>query len=258
MNKNATTLILALMLASPALGYTIYLKDGSTIISPTKYTIDGTRALITLPGGTKTFIDLAEIDIPRTDRENLTNYGDAKVVGPDGTITTMVPDTPPPPEKPTLQDLVAQRRAAAPPEQVRRPVTENTTPLVRTPSGAIDLTRIPSSPFHDLELAAEVARFFQGNNIEGISLYQGSERNRLLIEVTAGSEASVFSALKTAANAMVRVSETRGAALAALEVSMVNQRRQRAGQFTLTPEISKELAAGSVEVSDFFVRYVEF
>lgn len=260
MRTTTRALALMLALASPAMGYTIYLKDGSTIISATKYEIDGERALITLPGGTKTFLRLAEIDIPRTDRENLVDYGDAKVVGEDGSVTTMTNDVPPPPKKPTLQDLVAQQRAVAPPppEPHRRAEVQNTGPLPRTLSGSVDFSKLPGSPFHDLELAGEVARFFAGRNIEGISLYQGTENDRLLIEVTTGSEASVLNALKTAANALVQIRDSRGAAISAFELNLVNQRRQRAGQFTLTPELATELTSGSIQLTDFFVKYVEF
>jgi hypothetical protein len=262
MKKRTLALTFALLTApSPALAYTIYLKDGSTIVSPTKYEVDGNRAIITLPSGTKTFLDLAEIDVPRTDRENLTNIGDAKVVGQDGTVTTLVPDQPKPREKPTLQDLVAQRRASAQvaeAEQIKRPVPVNDAPLPRTPAGSVDLSRLPGSPFHDLELAAEVSRFFAGNSIEGISIYQGTARDRILIEVTVASEASVFNALKTAANAMVKVGEVHGDAIAAIELNLVTQRRQRAGQFTLTPDLAQQLASRSIELTEFFVRYVEF
>lgn len=252
--------LLALLVAAPASAYTVYLKDGSTIISVDKYVVEGRRAIITMPSGTKTFIALAEIDIERTDRENTINYGDAKVVGADGTVTTLVQDEPPPPPKATLQTL-AQRRTETPPpatQQQRRQTVQPASSIVRTPSGSVDLSKLPGAPFANLDISAEVGRLLASRNLEGLSLYQGSQANRILVEVTTNSEAAVFNALQGTARALTQIRESRGNAVGAIELLMRTQRRQLAGQFTLTPELAAELLAAGPDVSTFFVRHVEF
>ena len=73
-----TTLALCLWLAAPAAAYTIFLKDGSRIVSREKYRIQGDRAIVILENGTQTFIKATEIDVARTDQANTgSNYGTA-------------------------------------------------------------------------------------------------------------------------------------------------------------------------------------
>lgn len=251
--------LVALLVAAPASAYTVYLKDGSTITSENKYIVDGRRAIITLPSGTKTFIALSEIDVDRTDRENSVNYGDAKVVGADGTVTTLVQDAPPPPPKPTLQTLAQRRAETQPPAtQQRRQTVQPAGSIARTPSGAVDFTKLPGSPFAKLDIAAEVGRSIASRSVEGLSLYQGSQADRILVEVVTNSEAAVFNALQASAKALIQVRESRGNAVGAIELLMRTQRRQLAGQFTITPELAAELQAAGPDVSTFFVRHVEF
>ena len=65
------TVLLVLGLAIPAHAYTIYLKDGSTLIAKEKYRVEEGKAIITLQNGTQTFIDASEIDVARTERTNM-------------------------------------------------------------------------------------------------------------------------------------------------------------------------------------------
>src|SRR5947199_1264929 len=68
-------LFLAALLASATLllaasAYTIFLKDGSSLVARQKYTVQNGRAIIILLNGTETFVALDKIDIPRTDAAN--------------------------------------------------------------------------------------------------------------------------------------------------------------------------------------------
>ena len=76
----AVAATLVALLALPAAAYTIYLKDGSTINAEKKWEeIDG-KAVITLPGGIRSTLDLGEIDIERSVRANKDNLGTATVI----------------------------------------------------------------------------------------------------------------------------------------------------------------------------------
>ena len=52
---------IATLVAAPALAYTIYLKDGSQIVSKTKYVVRGDKAIIVLPSGTETQLPFAPL-----------------------------------------------------------------------------------------------------------------------------------------------------------------------------------------------------
>ncbi|HMB52750.1 MAG TPA: hypothetical protein VKU40_05500, partial [Thermoanaerobaculia bacterium] len=67
--------VAVLLAALPAAAYTIYLKDGSRMIARDKYEIKGDQAVFVLQSGTRTTIDLDEIDVARTEKANESNLG---------------------------------------------------------------------------------------------------------------------------------------------------------------------------------------
>src|SRR5690606_33186564 len=80
----ALALLAALLLAVPASAYIVVMKDGSTITAAEAYEVRGDKAIITLPSGAVTQIDLDEIDQEETKQVNARGYGDAELVD-DGT-----------------------------------------------------------------------------------------------------------------------------------------------------------------------------
>jgi hypothetical protein len=249
-------LCLTLVWASPAAAYTVVLKDGSKIVAEKEYEVRDGKAIITLPNGTETFIDASEIDREATEEANRRGYGEALVI--EGGDTRQVKAPEPVERKKTLADVASPETRLDRLQPQRREDRARADLAARTRAGFTDLSSLPPRPFGDLELAAEVQRFFRGQGIDGVDLYQGSKADRLYAEITTNSEASVFRALEVAAEALLAARDSHPGEVAALEVFLATPERERAGQFVLTPELAGELVGGEVEVSRFFVDHVQF
>jgi len=252
----ALALLAALLPAAPAAAYTIYLEDGSKIVAEEKYVVRDGKAYITLPNGTESFIDAAQIDVPRTERANRANLGTAVVVEGDGVTET--PPPPPPPQR-TLGDLIQETEAPRQRPAARRDPLARSRPAEaeRTAAGYSDLASVPRKSFGAIETAAALKEFFRGQGIDTAEIYQGTESGRPLVEVTTSTEASALRALAVAAGALAHLRDG-GRGIPALELYMATPSHDRAGQFVITPEMAADLLSGRVDVTDFYVDYVQF
>lgn len=258
----AVAALLVLALALPAAAYTIYLKDGSTINAEKKWEeVDG-RAVITLPGGTRSTLPMEEIDVERTLAANQDNLGTAQVI-----------DGPPPqreptgarPDEPSLGDLIQQRqrtrRDQAEPREERQP-TPSATPseparVPTTSAGFPDLLSLERRPYRDIDLASELKGFFATQGLDQAQIFRGTEAGRPLVEVTTNSEASVFRAVAVAASALVNLRDG-GQDNDALELLLLTPSRERAGQFLITPAMAEDLLSSRVDISTFYLQNVQF
>ena len=248
--RNLILALLLLLVAAPLAAYTIYLKDGSRLIAREKYTLDGDRALIVLQNGTQTFLAASEIDVPRTDAANRNNYGTAMVLQ-DGQFT----ETAPPPDSGRQESLtdLAGRTSTQPRPQAVRPV-----PTRPTSGDYMDLLSSQRQPFRNLDLAGEIQQVFLAQGVAGMQLAQGTAADRVLLEITTDSEASVFRALEVAADALLHVRTRTAAPVAAFEIVLVTSNRSRGGQFLLTPGQASQIADGEVELPAFYVQNVQY
>lgn len=257
--RTAVLALAFLLAALPAAAYIIVLKDGSKIVADHEYRVENGRAIITMPNGTETFLDVKEIDRAATEEANKQGYGSALVIK-DGTGKTVSPTAQAQePEEKSLAELSAERTRRQPLLETRR--REESTDLAqpsKTFAGYVDLGTLTRRPFPNLELASEMQRFFRGQGIDNVELYQGTQTDRPFAEITTNSEASVFRALQVAAEALLAVRESHPKEISALEVLLATPDRSRAGQFVLTPDLAKELVGDNVEVSKFFVENVQF
>lgn len=251
--------LLLLLVASPALAYTIYLKDGQKIVAKKKYEVVDGKAIITLVNGTRSFIDAAEIDVRRTEQANRTDYGDTAVVL-EGAREVPTPGRQTAEQKKTLKDLIASREAGPRDLPVARRETREAAGAAggRTLAGYQDFATRTRKPFTDAAVAAELQGFFRSQGIEDAQIYQGTADDRPFVELTTNSEGSVFKALAVAANALVQVRDRNAGRVAALELLMTTPSRERAGQFVLTPELAADLLAKRLEISQFYVENVQF
>lgn len=256
----AVLAFLALLTLAPmtVLGYVVYLKDGSTITAKGKYRIEKGRAIITLPNGTQTFVPASQIDVKRTEEANRDGYEGA-VVLPDTTRDLGTTGTPPVKDK-TLADLITRKEAAPRELPVSRRETNTSSAgrLVKTRAGYYDLTTLARKPYSHAEVTAEIQRFFRGQGIEGVEIYEGTQADRPLLEITTNSEGSVFKALNTTSTALLHLRDRFPAQVAVIELLLTTPSRERAGQFVLTPEMATELVSKKVDVTYFFVKNVQF
>ena len=250
LRRTLSSALIVLLAAAPIAAYTIYLKDGSRLIAKEKYTLDGERALILLQNGTQTFLAASEIDVPRTEAANRNNYGTAMVLE-DGKFTEGTP-VPEAQRQESLTEL-AGRSPTQQREQARRPV-----PTQPTSGDYMDLLSSQRQPFGNLDLAAEIQGVFLAQGVAGVQLAQGTAADRVLLEITTDSEASVFRALEVAADALLHVRTRTSAPVAAFEIVLVTSSGTRGGQFLLTPGMASELADGEIELPAFYVQNVQY
>lgn len=247
--------------AAPAFAYTIFLKDGSQIITREKYTVVDGKAILVLQNGTQTTYDANAIDVARTEEANKGgNYGTA-VIFEDGKAVDK--GVPPPPPPPTLSDLIQKRGAGLrPPPASRREgdadaavasrgTTPPQTPALRTPPA--EAGRSFSVP----ELAAELRRYFRSRELEEVAVFGGSTTDSARVQVGTPSEATVFRALVVAAKALQDIGERPDVGLSAIELVMETPSGEPAGSFRITPEMADELIGKRIEITTFFVKYVE-
>lgn len=244
-------LLLLALVATPALAYTIYLKDGSRLLAKTKYVIEGDRAIIVLPSGQKTSFPAAEIDVERTEAANQQNLGTAIVIE-GGKAQDLARNQAPPPKE-SLQDLIQKRGAevAEPPPPVQS----------RAPVGA-EVRRRPDpagrTPFRNPALANELKAFLITRGVAA-EVYQGSTAQRARLVFETRSEGAAFKALLATAAAFVDVRERFPGQLEALQLQLdVPDSTGSAGRFTMTPEQAAALVGGRIELTRYYVDNVEF
>ncbi|MEL7059741.1 MAG: hypothetical protein AAGN46_06910 [Acidobacteriota bacterium] len=256
---------LALLWSHAAIAYVVIFKDGSQILTAEAPEVRGDQVILTLPNGTQNSYRASAVDFEKTEEANagnrLSNARALEGVGLSEIETNTEPEEP----TQTLSDLIGSRRGAAaqrPSAQEQEPPPA-TTPdqqpaadLPRTPAGFIDLQSIERRSARNSDRANAVVAYLKGRNHPDVRSYEGTLPGRLLLEIGATSEASIFKALTDASNALLQIREQH-ADLDALEILLIAD-GSRAGQFTLTPELANLLAQERLESPSFFVRYVEF
>lgn len=241
---------------APLYAYTIYLKDGSRLIAKAKYEVRGEQALIVLQNGARTSIAASEIDQRRTEEANQGSYGSALILD-DGKLTEMPSEDEPVPDS-SLTEIIGDRRSSV----ANRPPAKRPVPRAEEPDpdadGVIDFRNLPRKPFSDLDLAAEVQRIFKAQGVEQVLISQGTTSQRLLIDLTTNSEASVFRALEVASRALLHARDLYPAASPVFELLLSTAEREHAGQFVLSRTMAQLLVDGETDPSAFFIEYVQF
>jgi hypothetical protein len=251
-----TVAVLLALCAGPLAAYTVWMKDGSSIVARGPYEVKKGKAIITLINGEQSFIDASQIDAARTTAANqgkdynTTELGTTRVVPGQEVL---------PPKDKSLTDLIATHR----PSTRQLPSAKRTSEAapgqtVRSKAGYLDLTTLQRVPYVRSEVVADLQPFFRSQGLDEVEIWNGSQPDRLLIEVTTDSEAAVFQGLTAGANALLRLRERFPQAVAAIELLMKTPGREKAGQFVLTPETATALVAKKIDAGSFFVANVQF
>ena len=202
---------------------------------------------------------LDKIDIPRTDAANKGGYGTGVVIpgSPQdvGTPPAQIP------RDQTLGDLI-NKKGAGPRDVPTTTKRDKDTPgsgrLVKTKAGYNDFAALARRPYSHADLTAALQQFFRGQGVDDVEIFEGSAGDHPLVEISANSEGSVFKALNSAAAGLLQIRDSFPGRVAAFDVLLTTQSRERAGQFVLTPEMASELVTKKVEVTAFFVKNVQF
>jgi hypothetical protein len=261
-SRPALLALLALVAAASLLlavtAYTIVLKDGSTLVAKEKYTVQNGRAIITLLNGTQTFVRADQIDVRKTEQANKLGLGNGVLVPGSPQDVGTVPAQPRKDE--TLADLIHKQGAG--PREVPGSKRQKEQPaagrLQKTKAGFTDLSAFPRKPYAHADVTAQLQQFFRSQGFDQVEIWEGTQSDRPLIEISTNSEGSVFKALATAANGLLQIRSTFPNRLSAFEVVLTTPARERAGQFELTPGMATELVSKKVDVTAFFVRNVQF
>lgn len=253
--------VLSLLLASPLAAYTIYLKNGQTIQAKAKYQIKDGKAYITLYNGTQSFISASEIDVARTDAANKSDYGGNAVILDPGTKASA--DAPAPvPQQKRLSDMIASKQASrelpGPGRAAAAPVPDALRSVGKTRAGYPDFAGMARQPFAQSDVLAELQQFFHSQGIDDVEIYDGTSKDRPLIELTTPSEGAVFRSLGIASNALLHIRDRFPNRIPAFELLMMTPQRERAGQFVLTPDMASGLVARKLDATAFYVQNVQF
>lgn len=249
----------AMLVAAPALAYTIYLKDGSTLLSKSKYVVRGDKAIILTQSGTETALPLAEIDIPRTEAANQQDLGTAILIE-GGEAKDLSQAAPPAPAQSQLGDLI--RRGAAGPAagSEAAPGTGAGDSGIERPRGFDDGSgpvRPSRSAFAAAPVAAAIKEFIGTQGLP-VEVARGSSPRRALLVFETESEANVFRALVTSAAALEQIRQQFPGSLDAFELLCETSSGSLGARFTLTPAQAADLLAGRAEITRFFFEKVEF
>ncbi len=241
--------------AAPLWGYVVLLKDGTKIVTREKYRRDGDKVVLVLPSGTETFIEASEVDFEGTDQLNTDDLGQARLIEEQADART-VEEQPAPYRPESLREIAGRTSLSLP--RAREADEEQAAELPLTPAGFVDLQRVERKPLADEEVTGEIGQFLTSQGAEGFKLFQGTGEGHVMLVMTASSEAAVFKSLRDAAAALAQAQNRLPSRIAVLELLLVSERGQRAGQFALTGEIARELDSGAVDPATFFYRYVQF
>ncbi len=244
------------LVASPAWGYIVFLKDGSQILTKEKYRIEGDMVILVLPSGTEASYQASEIDVEKTEKVNVVDYGTAKLIeGLDK--QQLLPKDVRFEEEPSFGQYISGRSLALP-EVRKRQVEANVGDLPTTRAGFVDLMALRRAQYPSTEITAEVLGYLKGQGVDRVRIFQGTEVDRPLLEIVAVSEASVFKAIRDVASSLVQIHEEFPELVTAFELVLMTEAQDRAGQFVLTPELAQMLVNKQLTVPQFFLRFVEF
>ena len=241
--------------APPAWSYTVYLKDGSRLVTTEKYKVKGDKAFMRLESGTETVLPLAEIDVERTEKTNQNNIGTAVIIE-GGQIKDLDRNTTPPPKRATLQDLIQSRGEAPAPEAVPsrrapRPGAAGSEAARRGEAGA-------RTPLRNTDVAESIRRFLFGRGVTSVEVLQGASSTRPQLVFSTANEGQVFKALTASATALLHVRDRHPGDVEAFDVVCSAPTGGSAGRFLITPPQAQELVAGRIDLPAFYVRYVIF
>lgn len=247
--------LIGLLTAGSLAAYTVHLKDGTSIVTKKKYTVQGEKAILVLPSGTETTMALAEIDFARTEAANRSDLGNAIVIE-NGKATDLTRSAPPPPAKQTLKDLLEQRAAAQGSTNAGAVALDSA--RERGASQRAATSHAGQTPLRDVALLTEIRTFIFGRGITSLEVQQGSASRRPRLVFQTSTETQVFRALQASSGALIAVREQRPGTVESFEVICDGPAGGRGGHFTLTLAQAEDIVSGRVDLPTFFVENVEF
>ena len=244
----ALALVCLLLAATASQAVIIYFKDGSKEIIADRYRVEGNRVIAVLTNGQETAIPLDAVDLEKTEKMGKVVKGSAIVVE-GGPVDAEVAK-----QARSVADLMRERSTLPTPVPVAERVSGN---LRYTPAGNVDFLGSSRRQLTPPARAALVESLMKSHGLSDATAYQGTQANRVLIDIVTATRGEVFAALQSSA-AMLLELQRAWPEVRALELAMATGARSRAGQFVLTPEQAQQLAGGATTPAQYFVANVLF
>ena len=243
--------------AAPVLAYTIYLKDGSHMVAKKKYEVRGNKAIIVLPSGTETALPLSEIDVARTDKENVENLGTATLLDDSATRKPLPGSEPPPNSHAQLGALIRSGAAGVRDGVAAKP--EDTAGPRPRPNGFDERgsAQPTHAPLRDRTLAGALDGYISKAGLP-VEVAEGSRTRRPLLVYETDGEGPVFRALVASAGALLEARKKLGSSVEGVEVLCQTSEGSLAAHFDLDPQDAGDLISGRVEITSYFVDHVLF
>ncbi len=243
----ATVLFIVVAMVG-AEGYVVILKSGHKIRCKEPMKIEGQNAILTLSTGTMTSYPLERVNVVETERYNQMRLGDALMIEELSVAGEQVATPTPRTALGSYTSIDAGGSGA--------PLLGTTVEPTPTPTPGIELQ---STKYHDDRIDQAFSKIFDDRELLIYKTSQGTRPEFFLVQTTTDSEAEVFKALETVAQAYVVISELhRDLAPKAVELKMIQTSGKPAGTFRLTPDLARELVSGKTPTQTFYIKNVIF
>jgi hypothetical protein len=202
-----------------------------------------------LQSGQETAIPLDAVDLEKTEEMSKVAKGSAIVIDrPEGESNAAAK------QARTVADLMRERSTLPTPA----PLVENVSRSLRhTPAGNVDFLASARRQLSPPARAELIESLLAKHGLGDAAAFQGTQANRVLIDIVTATRGEVFAALQSSAKMLLDLRQA-WPEVRALELAMATGSRSRAGQFVLTPEQAEQLSGGATTPEEFFVANVLF
>lgn len=243
------TILLIIVAMVGAEGYVVILKSGHKIRCKEPMKVEGQNAILTLSTGTMTSYPLHLVDVVETERYNQMRLGDALMIEELSVESDQVPT-------PTPRTALGSYTSIDAGGGGDMPVLGSNVEPTPTPTPGIELQ---ATKYHDDRIDQAFSKIFDDKELLIYKTSQGTRPEYFFVQTTTDSEAEVFKALETVAEAFVVIDGLHeDLAPEAVELKMVQTSGKPAGTFRLTPALARELVSGATPTQTFYIKNVIF
>lgn len=265
--------LVALLAGGPALGYVIYLRDGTRLIAREKPTARGKDYVFLSQSGNRQMIPVAEVDEARTRAHNEGGFGDSYVMTE--TPGQRAPEAPS--KGQSLSDVIRNRKITIRDSNVPgRAAQDDIAPVKPTPAPAPGLARsaprqgtsgsgrgaqaagsalAQAGPAVDTQISDAFTRALETSGIRGARLVPNGPGLR--VQALTDSEQQVFAALGAVARG-IKESRALGKPMERTEIVLATSTGQAAGRFNMSADDADALLNGKISAANWFVANVVF
>lgn len=235
--------VAALFAANSFASYIVILKDGTRYRAKDRWTLVNGKAMLRLENGTTLAIDPSLIDVAKTNEQNTSGLGDARLIGVKG--------EPPPEKKQQVSSL----------GQLTNPRLFNGSADDRATSGVAGVGREIREVSTGGGVSADVLSRFSAA-YENVGLYDARVTaggpGVVKVELVADNEDQVFKALSATAFLVSQLPSKLNVSLNSVDLSMRTIRGGAAGRFNMTPADAQALDRKTMTLQQYYIARVMF